>query len=138
MNTNRILVAGVVGGIVYFFLGWIIYGMLLMDFMSSHGQGASYMRADGDMVWWALLLGNICGGLLLAMIFGRWGSISTWQTGAAAGAVIGLLMGASFDLTMYGTSTLMDMTGTVVDILVYGVMGAVGGAVVAWVLGYKK
>ena len=33
---SKLLVAGLVSGIVGFLLGWVIYGMLLMDFMAAH------------------------------------------------------------------------------------------------------
>lgn len=32
MDAKKIFMAGLVAGIAAFFLGWIIYGMLLMDF----------------------------------------------------------------------------------------------------------
>jgi hypothetical protein len=32
MNVKNFIIGGIVGGIVNFLLGWIIYGMLLKDF----------------------------------------------------------------------------------------------------------
>ncbi|MBP9873024.1 MAG: hypothetical protein KBC60_03250, partial [Haliscomenobacter sp.] len=62
----------------------------------------------------------------------------TWQTGAMAGAVIAGLMAMSFDFLLYGTTTMMTLTGVLADIVVYAVLGAIGGAVVAMVLGSGK
>jgi len=39
MNTRKFLIAGISGGIVYFLLGWLIYGMLLNDYMRSSVAG---------------------------------------------------------------------------------------------------
>lgn len=140
MNTNKILLAGLAGGAVYFFLGWLLYGMLLMSFFEAHqGAGAAgATRAETDMVWWAMILGNLAAGMVLAIIFGRWANISTVKTGAAAGAVIAGLVALSYDLMIYSTTTMSDLTGVLADVVVYAIMGAAAGAVVAWVLGYQK
>ncbi|MBK8043272.1 MAG: hypothetical protein KBG02_03705 [Haliscomenobacter sp.] len=140
MRTNKILLAGLAGGVVYFLLGWLIYGMVLASFMDGQStpEGMAVMRPDDGMVFWAMIVGNIAGGMLLAVIFGRWANISTWQTGAMAGAVIAGLMAMSFDFLLYGTTTMMTLTGVLADIVVYAVLGAIGGAVVAMVLGSGK
>ena len=140
MRTNKILLAGLAGGVVYFLLGWLIYGMVLASFMDGQStpEGMAVMRPDDGMVFWAMIVGNIAGGMLLAVIFGRWANISTWQTGAMAGAVIAGLMAMSYDFLIYGTTNMMSLTGVLVDIVVYAVLGAIAGAVVAMVLGSGK
>jgi len=138
MNIKKISIAGIAGGVVAFLLGWLIYGKLLMDFMAEHGN-SSVMRAEADMIWWALILSNIFWGVMLAYIFNRWANINTLGAGATAGATISLLIGLSMNLGFYATSTVYkDMTGLVVDILAGIVMGAVVGAVVGLVLGKIK
>ncbi len=40
---------GIVGGILFFLLGWLIYGMLLMDFMNNHtGAAGNVSRSEPD------------------------------------------------------------------------------------------
>ncbi len=41
MNTQKFLVSGIVGGIVSFFAGYLIYGLLLMDFFAKNGGSGS-------------------------------------------------------------------------------------------------
>lgn len=136
MSTNKILMAGIVAGIVAFFLGWVIYGMLMMDFYATNvGTATGVMRAESEMVWWALIAGNLAMGLLYAYIFGRWAGISNAATGAQAGGMIGLLIGCAYNLTFYGTSNMMNLTGALVDIVVTAVIAAIVGAVAAWMLG---
>ena len=36
MNLKKLLLGGIAGGIVFFLLGWLIYGKLLMGFMTAH------------------------------------------------------------------------------------------------------
>lgn len=139
MNTTKMLISGIAGGIVAFFAGWVIYGMLLMDFMAQNsGSATGVMRADPEMIWWALIAGNLLMGILYSYIFNKWANISTLGAGIGAGAIIGLIMGAGFDLTMYGTSNIMNLNATMVDIAASTVLGALTGGAVGWVNGMGK
>ena len=98
------------------------------------------MKAQADFVWWALVAGSICQGLLMSYIFNKWANIHSLGAGATAGAVISFFVTAGFDLTMFATSNLSTLTGSCVDIIAGTVMGAiVGGAVgMANGMGSKK
>jgi hypothetical protein len=58
MDTKKLFMGTIVGGIACFFLGWVVYGMLLMETMAAYSN-PSIMRAGTDMVWWAMILGNL-------------------------------------------------------------------------------
>ena len=141
MNTQKFLISGIVGGIVSFFAGYLIYGLLLMDFFAKNaGTATGVMKATADIVWWALILGCIFQGLMLSYIFNKWANINTLGAGASAGAVISLLMTAGFDFIMLGTSNMSTLTGTCVDIITGIIMGALVGAAVGMAngMGSKK
>ena len=38
MNTSKFVLAGIAGGVVIFLLGYLTYGMLLMDFFTTHAD----------------------------------------------------------------------------------------------------
>lgn len=138
MNNNKILIAGLIGGIVAFLLGWLFYGTLLMSFFENNmGSATGVNREMEDMVWWAMILGHLSLGYLYALIFGRWANISTFQTGAIAGAVIAGLMGLAYDMIMFGSTNIGTLTSAMVDVVVSAIIGAVVGGVVAWWLGRK-
>ena len=137
MNSQKFIVGGVVGGIVNFILGWLVYGMLLKDFMASNAS-SGIMRADSDMIWWALIVGNLCVGFLLAYVIGKGGAASAAK-GAAVGFVVGLLVSLGYDLIMYATSTVMtSLKGVAADVAGSALISAITGAVVGWVLGMSK
>ncbi len=141
MNTQKFLVSGIVGGIVSFFAGYLIYGLCLTDFFAKNaGTATGVMRPMTDMIWWSVILGSIFMGLTFSYIFNRWANINSLSAGASAGAVIGLLMTAGTDFLMYGTANLNNLTGTVVDVIAGAVMGAITGAVVGLAngMGAKK
>jgi len=111
MNTNKFLIGGIIGGIAYFLLGWLVWGMLLMNFMTENaGTATGVMKAEGDMIWWALIVGNLFSGLAMAYVLTKAG-VSTASTGVMMGAIFGLLISASFDFTMFGTANIMNMNG---------------------------
>jgi hypothetical protein len=141
MNTQKFLVSGIVGGIVSLLAGYLLFGMLLMDFAAKNaGSATGVMRADTEMIWWAMILGNIFYGLFYSYVYNRWANISSFGAGASAGFVIGLLSGAAMCLIMYSTSNLTNLTGTVVDILGRAVLGLLVGGTVGVMngLGAKK
>lgn len=133
MNSNKILVAGIVGSVVAFILGWLIWGMALSGV--DMGVPDGIMRSDEEMQFLPLAIGHLGFGFLLAIIFGRWASISTFSTGAKAGAMIGFLFSFANDFIMLGTSHLMNTNGAIIDIVAATVSMAITGGVVAWWLG---
>ena len=138
MNSQKFLVGGIVGGVLYFLLGWVVYGMLMKDFFAANLNAPGTMRADADMIWWALIVGQLAGGFLLAYIIGKANAASAGG-GAAVGFVVGLLVGISFDFTMYGTSTiLVSLKGIGADVAVFAVMSAIAGAGAGWAMSTRK
>ncbi len=134
MNTKKLFIGGFTGGILFFFLGWLVYGMLLTDFMEKNAGTATGVSRGEDVVMWALVLGNLLFGFLLSYIFVRAG-ISSFGSGLATGAIIGLLFSASIDLIMYGTTNLMNTTAIAADVAAFTVISAITGGVVGALLG---
>jgi hypothetical protein len=133
MNSQKFIVGGIVGGILYFLLGYVFYGLLLKSFFDSNGMAVNM----DNVKWWAMIVGNLAGGFLLAYILTK-GNVSTAAGGAGTGFVVGLLMSLSFDLVMFGIGKGMELKGVAADVAVAAVMTAVIGAVVGWVLGMSK
>jgi hypothetical protein len=136
MNT-KVLLAALAGGVTSFLLGWLFYGILLMDFFNSNqGSATGVMKDEASMGWIPLILGNLATGLLFALIYSRWANISTFRTGAIGGSWVGLLMALGYNLSMLGTTNIMNATGALVDSALWAVIGAIIGGVVGWTLGY--
>jgi ABC-type molybdate transport system permease subunit len=137
MNTNKILVGGIVGGIVFFFLGWLIYGILLAGYMAANGN-TCIMRPMEQMIWWALIISNLVWGFLLAIIF-SWSNTTGWMAGAKKAAIFTLLLGLAIDLGYYSMSTMYsNMMAVFVDILTSVAMTTIGGAIIAWAMSMVK
>jgi hypothetical protein len=138
MDAKKRIMATLAGFVVFFIMGWLLYGMLLSSFFAENvGSATGVYRADMEMVWWALCLGNVLQAYLLVYIFGKWANITTFGGGLQTGAMIGLIIGFGHDLTMYGTSNISNLTATLVDPLVMAVMMGVSGGVIGVMLGRK-
>ena len=137
MNTNKILIGGIVGGIAFMLLGWVVYGMLLKDFMAAN-TNVCIMRPETEIVWWAMIISNLAWGFLLALIF-SWANISGAVAGAKTAAIFGLLIGICYDMLFYAMSTLYsNMQIICVDIIVGAILSAIGGAAIGAVMAGKK
>jgi len=113
--------------------------MLLTDFFNSNaGSATGASRGNEDLLFLPLILGHVTLGALLAIILGRWANISTFSSGAMAGAVIGGLMTATNALIMYATTYMTTMTGTIVNIIVSTVISALAGGAIACTTGIAK
>lgn len=138
MDAKKRMLATLAGFVVFFLLGWLLYGFLLMDFYATNsGSATGIMREESEMVWWALILGNLFQAYLLVYIFGKWANITTFGGGFSAGLIIGLILGFAVNLSWYGTMNITNLTATLVDPFVSGIMMAITGGVVGWVLGRK-
>ena len=80
MNTKKVLLSGIAGGIVYFLLGWLIYGILLMDYMSANSS-PGVMKSEDQMVWWALITSNLIYGILISYLLNAVGNITSSSKG---------------------------------------------------------
>ncbi len=136
MNTQKILIAGIVGGIFSFLLGFLVFGFLLKDM--DPGGFAAILRPEEDFILWSMLLSNIFWALLCSYIFVKWANINTLQGGAVAGAIIGSLAIASVDFGMYATTTLFTLQSVAIDIVINIGMGACVGGFIGWWLGWRS
>lgn len=138
MDIKKLLIGGIVGGIAFFLLGWLIYGMLLMDFMNNHtGTAGNVNRAETDMQWLYLIIGNLAQGFMLAYIFVK-ANVTKVGDGIVTGAIVGLLVSVAFDCIMYATTTIISKTAMAADVAAATVMVAVVGAITAIVMNMGK
>lgn len=137
MNAKRFAIGTLVGGVALFLLGFLLYGILLAKFFEANTGSATGVSKEA-MEMWALALGNLAYAALLVYVFENWASISSFAGGLRAGLIIGLLVSLSYDLIMYGTTNIMNLTGVAGDVVVYAIMTGLAGGIIGWVLGRIK
>lgn len=129
MNTKKIIVGGLIGGVAYFIVsigGWMaFYG----DMFTTHCRNGLF-KTDAETNFPVLIVANLLYGLLLSYVLHHMGGMNL-NKGVVAGTVIGLLYFASFDLTFYSASHLFKGYKIVaLDILLYAVYSGITGAAV--------
>lgn len=127
---NRVLAGGVIGGIAFFFLGYLVYGMAL-DTMWEENSMQGLNRPMEEMQWAFLILGNLFFGFLLAYVLDKANTL-TFGAGATVGAVTALLMALAVNFTSYGTTNSHTLAAHFADIVALTIMGAVVGGIIGW------
>lgn len=131
--TGREIVAGVVGGVVLFVMGFLLYGLAFMGFFEANAGSATGVYKEAP-TFWALGLGQLLTGVFLALVLARWPGARGFGGGLKVSLGLGLLLGFAFDLTWYGTTNIMTLTGALVDPFVYAVQFGVAGSVIGAML----
>jgi arginine exporter protein ArgO len=96
------------------------------------------MKSMEEIVWWALIAGNLSSGALLTYIFLKWANVTSFGSGASAAAAIGFFMSLSMDLVRFATSNSIDLTASLTDVVVGTVMTALAGGAIGAVLGMSN
>ncbi len=131
MNAKKLVLAALAGGIVLVATGFLVYGVLLREFIQAN-SAAGLMKDQPDMG--PLILGGLVWGAFLTLI-SRWSGTGSFAQGARTGAIVGLLVGLGINLVMYASMNLMEAvvipTNTVITAvrfaLACGAIGAVLG-----------
>lgn len=131
MSTKNFLIGGIVGGIVFFFLGYLFYGNLLADFFNKNTSLEQVPMAEYK--WWALILGNLFSGFFLSYILGKSGALSL-SSGLITGGVVGFFASGSADLILFGTTKILNQQSLMADVVTVTVMSAIAGAIIAAVI----
>jgi hypothetical protein len=134
MNSKTFLI-GIAGGIVVFLMGFLIYGILLMDYFGANISSYPGLIKE-PMEIWAVGVGNIIWGILLAYFLSI-GKIESGIQGAVHGASLFFLFALGSNFVMFGQYNLMPLSLTFVDALCMALLGGVSGAVIGWLLGRK-
>lgn len=131
MNVKNFLVGGIVGGIVDFLMGWLIYGMLLKNtFPVPEGAGPENMLF--------IFLGCMSFGFLISYIFSQGEGISNVTAGIRMAIGVSLFMSlcTHFFDNMYTDS--IDVKMLLIDVIAGMVLATAVGAAVAYVNGKMK
>jgi len=133
----KVLRGTLFGRIAFFFLGWLVWGMLLMDFSKANYNQTIYLPDDG-MIWWAMIASNMVLALLVTLAL-NWAGAKTIVDGLKFGALVGGLYALTTDLGMYSmTNVISNLGAVVVDTLAYATVTAIVGMVIVLTWGRGK
>lgn len=97
----KLIISTVVVGIVLFLMGWLVYGMLLMDYLQPYY--GFMQRAETDMKIWAFALASFVQAFFLYLIYSKgYKGGSPMAEGFRFGLWISLLMAMPYALFTWG------------------------------------
>lgn len=130
MFTKQNLLATLAGALTMFILGYLIWGIALVDFYAGHTI-TDVMREVPD--FGILVVSHVIGSFALSTIYSKWANGNFGAgSGFSFGIWIGVFAGISYSLLWYATSTMMDLTGHLTDAIVNLVFFALIGAVIGF------
>ena len=135
MTTQKLLIGTVVGWVVLFFLGYLIFGILMADFFRANaGTATGVEKMPFNLV--SIGIGQLASAGALTLIL-SWVGVRSIGQGAIMAGVVGLLFFLGVDLTMFGTSNTTTLTASLVDPVVGGILYAIAGGAITAVAGKK-
>ena len=120
MNKN-VLISGIAGTIVYYLLGWLVYGYLFPE------------MTTGEESPLGIFLGCLFYMFIYAVIFVRWAHVTNFKAGFSAGLILGLLYALSWH--SFSISGDVDYVNVIKDILIGSLMTSIGAGIIGYVHG---
>jgi len=119
-----------------FFGGYLLWGILADPFLMDHlGTANITIKEMPDMSY--LVLGCLLTGLFFSTIYSKWsGGNYSASEGAQFGILVGLFLGFGSGIIDFSTAGILDITGTLVNGLVYVVHFLIMGVLASVV--FKK
>ncbi len=124
------IIAGLIAGVVSFFLGWLVFGILLEKLYQAHTIAYAGLN-KAEPVMWALIVGNLTWGMLAAYVLDL-GNANSIGKGFICGFILFGLITLGFDMFFLAFMNLMSLKMSLLDIAINAIFGGVIGAVVGW------
>ncbi|MCY3556535.1 MAG: hypothetical protein OXH56_14575 [Gemmatimonadetes bacterium] len=134
MSAQRFTVATVTGAVMVLLLG-LVTGALFGGLFEGFAVTAPELVMKSSPNAWTIVLGAVAMGALLTVLLGCWtghtGAMKALGTSAAFGLLLHLFLG----LSLFGMTTMLNITGTLVKVVIDTVQVALAGMAVGYVLG---
>ena len=133
MTANRFALATLTGAVMVLLLGFITSALFA-------GLIEGYAVTSPDLVMksspsiWAIILGALAMGALLSVLLGCWTGHTDVSRAIRTSAIFGLMLSLIVGFSLYGTTNMLNLTGTLVKVVIDTVQLAVTGVVVGAVL----
>lgn len=132
----RVLAATVAGGLVFYILGFVLFGIVLDPVMKNYmNEFPGLMKTPmPDMLF--LPLWNLAMAFLFAIVFEKWASIRTFRGGLNGGFILMLIVTFIIDFNYLAFMNIFKgPIGVIIDIVAATALGTLAAGVVGAVLG---
>jgi len=133
MDAKRFVVGTLIGGVVVYAVGYVIFTTIFAAFYAANAGSATGVDRGGQL-FWAMALASLSYAALVTFAIGNRGASSSIGGGARVGAIVGFLLWCTADFVFYGSTNIANLTRAIVDPLLELVRGGIGGAIIGAVL----
>ena len=133
MDTKRILIGSLVGGVAMYVLGYLIFELAFGGFYAANVGSATGVARDVYLQW-AVALGSLSLAALVTLAIESRPGALTIAKGFRTAATVGFLLWLGVDFIRYGGTNVPNLTRTLVDPLLEIVRTGAVGAIVTAVL----
>jgi hypothetical protein len=131
----KLVLSTIVVGIVLFLLGWLFYGILLMDYFKEYYGHIT--RGEADMKIWAYFVGSLAQAFFMYLIYSKgYKGGSPLMEGFRFGAYISLFLGIPYVFFTWGGMP-VKYQGVIVDGIIMIVMLIIAAVITAFIHGKK-
>jgi hypothetical protein len=132
MDAKRLATGTLAGGLAMFAAGYVIFDLVFASFFAANAGADAAWRETS--LQWAIGLGNLILAALITLAIG-WSRAASMAEGFKIGAIVGLLVWLGVNFILYGIMDNLNLTATIVDGLLGGVLFGIGGAAISAALG---
>ena len=134
MSARRFAMATVAGAAAVLIIGLVtevLFGGLFTGFAVTAPE--LVMKSSPNV--WTIVLGAVAMGALLTVLLGCWAGHTSAKKALGTSAVFGLLLHLFLGFSLFGMTTMLNLTGTLVKVVIDTVQVALAGMAVGYVLG---
>jgi hypothetical protein len=137
MKVKYELMAVLAGSIVLFLAGGLLWELILNPLQAGHTISYGSLVKEESIIWLDALA-QVSIAFILTYVLSQHISALTIGKGAIIGGLLCAIFNLSANLMILSSWNLIDGFVIVTDFIGMVFWGAIGGAVIAWVLGFRK
>lgn len=134
--TLKSVLAVLAAAAVGFFLGWLLWGLVLIDFFKSNMTFYEGLMEEEPSIL-TYIIGNLSTGVMLVYVLSIAG-YKSFGKGFLAGLIITFLFALTIDSYFYGGMNLWTFQAMIVDVLINAMVGGLMAGVAGLILGTGK
>ena len=133
MDIKKLLVGTLVGAVVIYAVGYVIWDLLVGDFYDANMGSATGVNRDPQLLW-AVIIGTVGYAVFITLAIVTRAGSSSIADGLKVGATVGFLMWLTVDFFFLGIQNVSTPIIAVIDPLLEAVHAGIAGAAIAAVL----
>ena len=136
MNWTKFTLATLIGGIAYFLLGWLVYGILFQDALGIPAEFRNTVQYPEDQFKISLMFAScLVWAALFTFIFMRWANISTFVSGLKYGALLGALITLSSLLGLAAQFRIWTLQSIPMELVANVICSGLMAGLIGWFIG---